>query len=420
MSGCSRQSPHEPVTLVFLDQQWSAGSFSREERRVQRFTRETGIHVKFLPSPESAQEQLALSEELLKRGAAGPDVYGIDVIWPGILGEYFIDLRPYFAGQVSAHFPVIWTSFLISDKLVAIPRTAGIGLLYYRTDLLHEYGYRSPPQTWDELEKMADRIQQGERSKGKKQFWGFVWQGAASEALTCDALEWQVSEGGGQIIEVDKTITVNNPGTIRAWQRAAHWVGSISPPSVVTYRELDALNLWLAGDAAFMRNWAGAVFDSQGQRSSIQDKFDVSLLPGGDAPGVSTLGGSGLAVSRSSAHRAEALQLIRFLSSRDAQLERSLAASETATRPEIYEIPEVLRAYPHFALLNQALRSGVVSRPSRVSGKKYEDVSNAYAKAVHSVLTGQKNASRAVADLESELVQITGFGTGRPQQDQRP
>jgi DNA-binding NtrC family response regulator len=27
---------------------------------------------------------------------------------------------------------------------------------------------------WDEPEKMADRIQRGERSRGKKQFWGFV------------------------------------------------------------------------------------------------------------------------------------------------------------------------------------------------------------------------------------------------------
>jgi trehalose/maltose transport system substrate-binding protein len=76
---------------------------------------------------------------------------------------------------------------------------------------------------------MAARIQAGERAKGKKQFWGFVWQGAADEGLTCDALEWQASDGGGRIIEEDQTISVNNPLAIRAWQRAAHWVGSISP-----------------------------------------------------------------------------------------------------------------------------------------------------------------------------------------------
>jgi trehalose/maltose transport system substrate-binding protein len=66
---------------------------------------------------------------------------------------------------------------------------------------MRQYGYPAPPKTWDELERMAARIQAGERAKGRRDFWGFVWQGAPSEALTCNALEWQVSEGGGRIIE---------------------------------------------------------------------------------------------------------------------------------------------------------------------------------------------------------------------------
>ena len=82
--------------------------------------------------------------------------------------------------------------------------------------------YDHPPRTWDELERMAKRIQAGERAEGKKDFWGFVWQGVAAEALTCNALEWQASEGGDRIIESDRTISVNNPATIRSWQRAKH------------------------------------------------------------------------------------------------------------------------------------------------------------------------------------------------------
>jgi len=38
-----------------------------------------------------------------------------------------------------------------------------------------------------------------------------VWQGAAAEALTCDALAWQTSEGSGRIIEAEATVRVNNP-----------------------------------------------------------------------------------------------------------------------------------------------------------------------------------------------------------------
>ena len=263
LEGCSRPTVHEPVTLTLLEE-WSDKTFSdARQQELQQFTRETGIRVSLLPSPDSARQRLAMWKELLGTGAAGPDVYGIDVIWPGILNEYFIDLKPYFANEISLQFPEIAVSYTVDKKLVAMPYRADVGLLFYRTDLLRQYGYREPPRTWDELEMMAARIQAGERAKGKKQFWGFVWQGAADEVLTCDALEWQAAEGGGRIIERDQTISVNNPQAIRAWQRAAHWVGSISPPGVVGYREWDSLNVWVAGDAAFMRHWPSAYIDSQ-------------------------------------------------------------------------------------------------------------------------------------------------------------
>jgi trehalose/maltose transport system substrate-binding protein len=413
LQGCTRPSVHERVTLTLLEE-WTQMTFSKGRRQeLQEFTRETGIQVKLLPSPESAGEKLALWQELLRTGASNPDVYGIDVIWPRILDEYFIDLKPYFADEILRQFPAMAATFTVNNKLVAVPYRADIGLLYYRTDLLREYGYREPPRTWDELETMASRIQAGERAKGKEEFWGFVWQGAATEALTCDALEWQAAEGGGQIIEGDKTISVNNPRAIRAWQRAARWVGSISPPSVVGYKEWDSLNVWIAG-AAFMRNWPTAYVDSQAAGSPIRNKFDITLLPGGKAGRVGTFGGAGLAVSRYSAHPRESLELVRYLSSRGVQVNRSRAFSAPPTLPELYNLPDVLEPNPRFALLSQAFRTGLVSRPSNVTGKKYQNVTDAYVQAVHSALTGEKSAPEAATSLENELVRITGFKKGPP------
>jgi trehalose/maltose transport system substrate-binding protein len=417
LQGCARPTVHEPVTLTLLDQEWTTRKFTEErEQELQQFTRETGIRVKLLPAPESAREKLALWQDLLGTGASSPDAYGLDVIWPRILAEYFMDLKPYFANEIALQFPAIAASYTVDNKLVAMPYYANIGLLYYRSDLLRQYGYRTPPRTWDELERMAARIQAGERAKGNKEFWGFVWQGAATEALTCNALEWQASDGGGQIIERDSTISVNNAQAIRAWQRAARWVGSISPPSVVGYKEWDAMNVWVAGEAAFMRNWPIADADSQAAGSPIRNKFDMTLLPGGKAGRLGTLGGAGLAVSRSSAHPREALELVRYLCGRDVQVKRSRVLTEPPTRPELYELPEVLEANPHFALLSRAFRTGIVSRPSAVTGKKYQDVTDAYTQAVHSVLTGEKSAPEAAAALENELVRITGFKKGPAQE----
>jgi trehalose/maltose transport system substrate-binding protein len=417
LAGCSRPAVHDPVTLTLLEE-WTTRTFGEgRQQELEQFTRETGIRVKLLPSPESAREKLALWQEVLGTGVAGPDVFGIDVIWPRILNEYFIDLKPYFADELSLQFPVIAASYTVDNKVVAIAYRADIGLLFYRTDLLRQYGYREPPKTWDELETMAARIQAGERAKGKKEFWGFVWQGTAAEALTCNALEWQAAAGGGRIIEDDKTISVNNPRAIQAWQRAARWVGSISPPSVVGYTEWDALNVWIAGDAAFMRNWPTAYVDSHAEESPIRDKFDVTLLPGGKAGRVGTLGGAGLAVSRFSAHPHEAIALVRYLSRGDVQVKRSRVLSEPPTLPGLYDRPEVLAPNPYFAQLSQAFRTGMVSRPSNVTGKKYQEVTDAYIQAVHSVLTGKRSAPDAAASLEKELVRITDFKKGPPQGD---
>ena len=120
LEGCARPSVHEPVTLTLLEE-WTNKLFSEgRQQELEQFTRETGIRVRLLPSPESAREKLALWQELLRTGASGPDVYGIDVIWPRILNEDFIDLKPYFASEISAQFPAIAASYTVDNKLVAI------------------------------------------------------------------------------------------------------------------------------------------------------------------------------------------------------------------------------------------------------------------------------------------------------------
>jgi trehalose/maltose transport system substrate-binding protein len=414
--GCTRPSVPKPITLTLLDWQYTGESFAKEyEQEFRQFTSETGVHVRFLPSEETPQQRLAMFRKLLGTGASNLDVYSIDVIWPGIVDEYAMDLNPYFGSEMSEVFPALATNDTVDGKLVAMPYRADLGLLFYRTDLLRQYGYREPPGTWDELESMAARIQAGERAKGNKNFWGFVWQGAAAECLTTNALEWQMSEGGGRIIEQDKTISVNNPQTIRAWRRAARWVGSISPPSVVAYKEWDGTNVWAAGNAAFMRNWPQASVESRAPGSSIRNKFDVTLLPAGKAGRAGTLGGTSLAVSRFSAHPHEALELIRYLCNGRVQAQRSRTLSVPPTRPRLYELPEVLEPNPYFAQLSRAFRTGaVILRPSDVTGKNYEDVTEAYIAAVHSVLTREQSAPEAAAALEKELIRITGFQKGPP------
>lgn len=197
LAGCRRASG-QPVTVTILDPEWSQpDELPRAERESQEFTRQTGIPLKHLPVPETSLGQLDLLRGWLQERSSSPDVAGIEVIWPGILEDYLIDLRPYLDAEIASQDPQLVAGYTVNGRVVAMPYYADVGVLEYRTDLLREYGYNHP-QTWDELEQMAARIQAGERAKGKKDFWGYVWQGAAGEGLTCNGLEWQVDEGEGE------------------------------------------------------------------------------------------------------------------------------------------------------------------------------------------------------------------------------
>ena len=412
LGGC-RRAFCQPVTVTILDPEWSQpDELPRAERESQEFTRETGIPLKHLPVPETSLGQLDLLRGLLQEGGSSPDVMGIDVIWPGILDEYLVDLRPYLANEIAAEDPQLIAPYTVDGKVVAMPYHAHVGVLEYRTDLLRKYGYNHPPKTWDELEEMAARIQAGERAKGRKDFWGYVWQGAAGEGLTCNGLEWQIAEGGGRIIENDKTISVNNPAAIRAWQRAAGWVGWISPPSVVAYRELDSMNVWDSGGSAFRRTWQWDYRLAHGQESAMPDRTGYSSMPGGPRGRVGTLGGIGLGISRFSTHSREAITLIRFLIGRELQ-SRDRARVGAPPQPELYELPLIVDPYPQSPQLTQQ-RGGVVSRPSSIAGPVYEGVSKAYIEALHSVLLRKTSAPNATAALEKQLIAVTGFKTGPP------
>ena len=415
-----RQPAPEPVTLRFPSgYRFEPDDISKRSALTQQFTQRTGIQIQEMQLPESIYDQLDLSRKLLKPGATGTDLLGVDVIWSATLESDLIDLAQYSASEISSLDPQLLPSYTVNGKLVAIPYEIFVGALEYRSDLLREYGYNHPPKTWDELERMAKRIQSGERAKGNKDFWGYVWPGAASEALTCNALEWQFSEGGGRIIESDRTISVNNPAAIRAWQRAQSWIGSISPPAVFLYRELDSMNVFGSGKAAFNRLWLGTTIIRGGQSPRVYWRTHSPMvetgfasLPGGPGGSAGTLGGSGVAISRYSAHRREAIEFVRFLV--QAQIQSNEKGRSAHLASEIANLPSVPDLHSDF---QKPVQHDIdfVSRPSVEAGVRYQQVSAAYAAAVHAVLTDQKGAPEAAADLEKQLVQITGFRTGPPQ-----
>ncbi|MGB8864561.1 MAG: hypothetical protein WCC71_10725, partial [Candidatus Sulfotelmatobacter sp.] len=90
--GCKKTNQAAPeVVLTIIDQSWlDKPSQALLGEELNQFTNETGIRVQVLPAPEVAVDQLKTWRNLLESGSKVPDVYGIDVIWPGILAENLV------------------------------------------------------------------------------------------------------------------------------------------------------------------------------------------------------------------------------------------------------------------------------------------------------------------------------------------
>jgi trehalose/maltose transport system substrate-binding protein len=376
----------------------------------EAWAEKTGHTVQIVSTPNSSTERLALYQQILAAGASDIDVYQIDVIWPGILAQHFIDLTPYVGDAPEAHFEAIVKNNTVDGKLVAMPWFTDAGVLYYRKDLLEKYD-EPVPETWQQMTETARTIQAAEREAGNDKMWGFVWQGRAYEGLTCNALEWIASFNGGSIVAPDGEITIANPNAAEAVTLAASWIDTISPRGVLNYAEEEARGVFQTGNAVFMRNWPYAWALAQSPDSPIKGKVGVTALPKGGEDGrhAAALGGWQLAVSRYSENPEVAADLVRYLTSYEEQKRRAIEASYNPTIRALYKDEEVLAAVPFFGELYDTFVNAV-PRPSTVTGDQYNRVSNAFYNAVHDVLSGNAEAEPRLSQLRGELMRISRGG----------
>jgi trehalose/maltose transport system substrate-binding protein len=368
--------------------------------------KKNGHTIKHFSPPTSATEKLALLRQLFAAKSSDIDVIQTDVIWPGMLKDHLLDLNKYAPNAKSEYFPAMLANNIVDGKLVALPWYTDAGLLYYRKDLLDKHKEKVPA-TWEEFTATAKKIQEAERKGGVSDFHGFVFQAKAYEGLTCNAVEWVSSFGGGNIVEPDGKISINNPKAAAALKMAASWVGDIAPRGVLNYEEEDARGVFQSGKALFMRNWPYAWAPGQKDDSPIKGKIGVAPLPkaAGAAKGAAALGGWSLAVSKYTKNADAAAALALHMASAPVQKDRAIKGGFNPTRPEVYKDKEVQSANPFVTSLEDVFVNAT-ARPSTVTGQKFNEVSQAFWDATHEVLSGKAKAEDSLKKLEGKLNQV--------------
>jgi trehalose/maltose transport system substrate-binding protein len=375
------------------------------KKAAEEWSAKTGNTVKHLTIPQSTSDILGLFRQMFAAKSTDLDVLTVDVVWPGIIKDQLLDLTPYSKGAEKQHFPAIVANNTVGGKLLAMPWFTDAGVLYYRKDLLAKYGEK-PPATWADLTATAKKVMEGERKAGNGDMQGYVFQAKAYEGLTCNALEWVSSYGGGAIVDANGKVTINNKRAAAALTEAASWIGTIAPTGVLNYGEEDARGVFQKGNSVFMRNWPYAWSLGQGADSPVKGKVGVVALPkGGDGKSSATLGGWQLAVSKYSKNPKEAADLVMYLASPAVQKDRAIRGSYNPTIPSLYKDAEVLKANPFFGDLYDTF-VGAVPRPATVTGVKYNEVSAAFWNATHEVLSGKTKAEDSLKKLEVKIDSI--------------
>ncbi|GLR09875.1 ABC transporter substrate-binding protein [Mixta theicola] len=367
-----------------------------------------GNTLQFIDLPPASDEKLALLQQLFASNDENAvDLFQSDTVWIGLLDKHTLDLTDHVADIKKDFFPGAWQNDMVNGRVKAVPSYLDAGALYYRKDLLEKYNEK-PPATWEDLTRIATRIQKAERDAGHSNFWGLIFQGKSYEGLTCNALEWIDSHNGGSFIDSDGKVTINNPQAAKALDMAAAWIGKIAPPGVLGYKEEESRAVFQNGDALFMRNWPYAYVLSQGDDSALKGKVGVMSLPKGEGgKSVSALGGWQWSINAATKHPETAIALLRMVSDTESQKMAQKLLGYSPTRVALYDDKEVLGRAPYLAEFKQIF-ADAAPRPATQTKGQYARVSNAIYNATFDVLRGRTDGKKAVAALQQRLNRIKG------------
>jgi multiple sugar transport system substrate-binding protein len=350
--------------------------------------------VTMLQLPEAADDQHAQMVANLQAKSDRYDVLNMDVVWTAEFADSGwiipLDRRQFPLDQFLK--PVVDTA-VFNGKLYAVPFTSNAGLLYYRKDILREAG-KKPPKTWGELRELAKSL------APEHGLEGYAGQFLPYEGLTVNFAE-AVQSAGGAILTGDGTrVSVDTPQALRGLEFLVQglregWI----PRRALTFKEEESRREFQDGKVLFMRNWPYAYGLADRPDSRVRGEFGVTLLPGENGPGSSSLGGANLAVSAYSRHPKTALAFIKYFTSLESERQVLIQGSFPPVWTRLYDDPDLIKRFPYLPVLKQS----ILSAKARPKSPNYTQVSLAISNAVSGALALRQPPGAAIAQLDGDL-----------------
>jgi multiple sugar transport system substrate-binding protein len=406
-SGGSASAPATASTATSGSIVWSAspltGTGANDARTVliNAFEKQyPNIKVTLVSAPTDTDTNRATLATEISGGSSTPDVFMGDVIWPAQFGAHQLALPlstvlP--ASYWSRFAPGLVAGATYKGQVYGSPLFEDQGFLYYRKDLLTAAGM-SAPTTWEQLESDAVTLVHSGKVK-----YGFVWEGASYEGLTCNFMEYLTDAGGSPTNSAFTQATLNSAAATKAitFMRSLVTSGA-SPAAVSTFQEPQAMNTFGAGDALFLRNWdyaysAATTASSGGKLTASQ--VGVAPLPtfaGESQPGYSNIGGWNLYINPHSKNVGADLTFLQWMSSPAAQDILSERYGFISTVTSVRNSAAVKASNPVFAVVPN---TRLTPRPAGTP--EYPALSTAIYQNVNGALAGSTSPSAAAAAMQS-------------------
>jgi multiple sugar transport system substrate-binding protein len=319
------------------------------------------------------------------------DVVSVDVIWTAEFAAkgWLLPLKGDFALDTSKFLPATVKTGTYNNTLFAAPATSDGGLLYYRKDLVP-----NPPKTWDEMMSACSIAKKNGIDCYAGQFFKY-------EGLTVNAAE-AINTWGGKIVGDDgKTPTVDSPEAAAGLGKLAdaYKNGNI-PKQAITYTEEPSRQAFEAGKLLFLRNWPYvynlALTDGS---SKVKNKFAIAPLPGMNGPGASSLGGHDVAISAYSAHKATALDFIKYWTGEESERFFATQGSLAPSVASLYDDPALVKKLPYLPTLKTSI-TNAVPRPVTPF---YPAVTRAVEDNAYAAIKGDKPVQQALTDMQNAI-----------------
>jgi multiple sugar transport system substrate-binding protein len=230
---------------------------------------------------------------------------------------------------------------------------------------------------------------------------GFETAGAPIEGTVCTYLV-PVWGAGGDLTDANGKLALNTPAARAPFELWADYKANKIMASNIAEIVTDRIRQnFQAGNLIFGMTWGYVWQRSQNDADSqVKGKVGVVPLPGATADKAATcIGGWQLAVTAFSKNKAEAVKLVRYLSSPEVSKMQAILASHLPVFPEVYSDPEVLKANPWF---KDALPVVQTARARPVT-PRYTEVSEIIRTNMNAFLAGTKTADAALADMTNRL-----------------